>query len=78
MNEAQMSHLDDDRAEALGSLVDVFNAAWVVVGRQAYSLHREEEEQLRLDLASCIGRLVASGVDNPGELVRRSISRFLH
>jgi hypothetical protein len=61
-----------------GSLVDVFNAAWVVVGRTAYSLSPEEEAQLRCDLASCIGRLVVSGVEDPGELLRRSILRFLH
>jgi hypothetical protein len=60
------------------SLVEVFKAAWVVVGRRAYSLNFVEEEQLRCDLASYIGRLFISGVDDPRELLRRSILRFLH
>jgi hypothetical protein len=71
-----MSQLDDELVQR--SLAEVFNAAWTVIGRRAYSLHREEEEQLRCDLASFIGRLVVSGVDDHGELLRRSIQRFLH
>lgn len=59
-------------------LVEVFRAAWVVVGRRAYALPSVEQEQLRCDLASCIGRLFLSGVDDPAELLRRSILRFLH
>jgi hypothetical protein len=61
-----------------GALSEVFQAAWVVVGRRAYSLSPEEEAQLRCDLASCIGQLFVSGVDDPRELLRRSILRFLH
>ena len=60
------------------SLAEVFKAAWVVVGRRAYSLNFAEEEQLRYDLASYIGRLFISGVDDPRELLRRSVLRFLH
>ena len=59
------------------SLAEVFKAAWMVVGRRAYSPHFAEEEQLRYDLASYIGRLF-SGVDDPRELLRRSVLRFLH
>ena len=43
---------------APNSLAEVFNAAWVVVGRRSYTLHRDEVDQLRLDLALCIGRMV--------------------
>ena len=60
------------------SLVEVFDAAWLVVGRRAYALNPDEEVQLMLDLALCIGRLVAEGVTQPRDLVRRSIMRFVH
>ena len=59
-------------------LAEVFKAAWQVVGSRAYTLHPEEEEQLRCDLASRIGRLAVSGVDDPRELLRRSVIPFLH
>lgn len=60
------------------SLLGVFDAAWVVVGRRSYALHPDEEAQLRLDLAICIGRLFNQGVTEPRDLVRRSIMRFVH
>jgi hypothetical protein len=60
------------------SFVEVFDAAWVVVGRRAYALRPDEETQLRLDLAICIGRLFNQGVTDPRELVRRSIMRFVN
>jgi hypothetical protein len=67
----------DTQAEP-NALVDVYRAAWVVVGRRAYSLNRAEEEQLRCDLASYIGRTFMNGVRDLGELLRRSILHFLH
>jgi hypothetical protein len=60
------------------SLAEVFDAAWVVIGRRAYALHPNEEVQLKLDLAICIGRLFNQGVTEPRELVRRSITKFIH
>jgi len=60
------------------SLIAVFEAAWVVVGRNAYAFDQEERDQLRCDLAKQIARLVASGIDNNRELVRRSVLRFMH
>jgi len=48
-----------------------FEAAWVVVGRGAYAFDREERDRLRCDLALQIARLVASGVNDNRELVRR-------
>jgi hypothetical protein len=60
------------------SILEVFDAAWVVVGRRAYALHREEEVQLKLALAICIGRLFDEGITEPRELVRRSIKPFIH
>jgi len=62
----------------VSSLMAVFEAAWVVVGRGAYAFDREERDRLRCDLALQIARLVASGVKDNRELVRRSILRFLH
>jgi hypothetical protein len=59
-------------------LIAVFEAAWAVVGRNAYAFDAEERDQLRCDLASQIARLAASGINNRRELVRRSILRFLH
>ena len=60
------------------SLAEVFDAAWVVVGRRSYTLHHDEIDQLRLDLALCIGRMVVTGVTDTRDLVRRSILHFLH
>jgi hypothetical protein len=60
------------------SLVKIFDAAWLVVGRRAYSLPLEEEAQLRLDVALRIGQLVASGVTDARELLRRTFLHFAH
>ena len=60
------------------SLAEVFDAAWVVVGRRAYILDHDECDQLRLDLALCIARMVAKGVTDTRDLVRRSILHFLY
>ena len=59
-------------------LMAVFDAAWSVVGRYAYALDEAERDQLRCDLALQIARLVASGIDDHCELVRRSVLRFMH
>ena len=47
---------------APNSLAEVFDAAWVVVGRRSYTLNHDEVDQLRLDLALCIGRMAANDV----------------
>ena len=60
------------------SLRAVFEAAWAVVGRKAYAFDQEDQDRLRCDLAIQIARLVASGIDDHGELIRRSVLRFLH
>jgi hypothetical protein len=62
---------------APNSLAEVFDAR-VVVGRRSYTLNHYEIDQLRVDLALCIGRMVASGVTDTRDLVRRSILHFLH
>ena len=58
------------------SLAEVFDVAWVV-GCRSYALKHDEVDQLRLDLALCIGRRVANGVTDTRDLVRRSILHFL-
>ena len=63
---------------APNSLPEVFDAAWVIVGRRSYTLNHDEVDQLRLDLALCIGQMVANGVTDTRDLVRRSILHFLH
>jgi hypothetical protein len=60
------------------SLMAVFDAAWAVIGREAYAFDQEDRDRLQCDLALQIARLVASGVNDDRELVRRSILRFLH
>jgi hypothetical protein len=50
----------------------------MVIGRRSYALNNDEIDQLRLDLALCIGRMVANGVTDTRDLVRRSILHFLH
>ena len=57
---------------APNSLAEVFDAAWVVVGRRSYTLNHDEVDQLRLDLALCIGRMAANDVTDTRDLVRRS------
>jgi hypothetical protein len=64
--------------QAPNSLAEVFDAAWVVVGRRSYTLDHDEVDQLRLELTLCIGRMVANGVTDTRDLVRRSILHFLH
>ena len=70
--QARQTELDDI------SLMAVFEAAWAVVGREAYAFDQEERDRLRCDLAIQIARLIASGIDDHGELVRRSVLRFVH
>lgn len=65
-------------SEDTHELVEIFDAAWVVVGRRAYALHPDEEIQLKLDLAVCLGRLIAKGVTELRDLVRRSIMKFVY
>ena len=60
------------------SLIAVFEAAWAVIGRDAYAFDQHERDRLRCDLALQIARLVASGIDDHRELVRRSVLRFVH
>jgi hypothetical protein len=62
----------------VSALIAVFEAAWVVVGRNAYAFDQVERDQLRCELAKQIARLVASGINNNRELVRRSVLRFMH
>ena len=69
---ARQTELDDI------SLRAVFEAAWAVVGRKAYAFDQEDQDRLRSDLVVQIARLIASGVNDDRELVRRSILRFLH
>ena len=73
-----MARAVDIAEKVLDSLAEVFEAAWLVVGRRGHSLDQEEEEQLRCDLASQIARLAAGGITDSRELVRRSILRFVH
>lgn len=70
--QARQTAIDDT------ALMTVFEAAWAVVGREAYAFDQEERDRLRCDLALQIARLVASGIDDHGELVRRSVLRFVH
>ena len=70
--QARQTELDDI------SLMAVFEAAWAVIGREAYAFDQEDRDRLRCDLALQIARLVASGVNNDRELVRRSVLRFMH
>jgi hypothetical protein len=60
------------------SLVEVYDAAWEIVGRNAYYLHPDEENRLRLDLTLRIGQLLASGVTDARDLLRRTIQHFIH
>ena len=68
--QARQTELDDI------SLMAVFEAAWAVIGREAYAFDQEDRDRLRCDLALQIARLVASGVNNDRELVRRSCPPF--
>ena len=70
--QARHTELDDI------SLRAVFEAAWAVIGREAYAFDQEDRDRLRTDLIMQIARLIASGIDDDRELVRRSILRFLH
>ena len=60
------------------SLAAVFEAAWAVVGRKAYAFDQQDRDRLRSELVLQIARLIASGIDDHGELIRRSVLRFLH
>jgi hypothetical protein len=46
----------------------VFEAAWAVVGRDAYAFDQDERDRLRCELVLQIARLVANGIDDNGEL----------
>jgi hypothetical protein len=59
-------------------LTEVFDAAWVVIGRRLYILTHDQIDQFRLDLALCLDRMFATGVTDTRDLVRRSILHFLH
>jgi hypothetical protein len=75
---ANLQYRREKNSRDTNALAQVFDAVWVVVGRRGYALHPDEEVQLKLDLAICIGRLFNQGVTEPRELVRRSIMRFVH
>lgn len=70
--QARQTELDDI------SLAAVFEAAWAVVGRDDYAFDQEARDRLRCDLVLQIARLVASGIDDNRELIRRSVLRFMH
>jgi hypothetical protein len=57
-------------------LINVFDAAWKVIGRQG-SLSASEQSRLRLNLAMHIVTLSNSGINDPREMRRLAIEHFL-
>ena len=53
----RLGELKVHMARLTPAIKDAPNAAWVVVGRRAYTLHHDDYDQLRLDLALCIAQM---------------------